>query len=40
MGTDILYLDDDIEFDNELNGIQIHGECLSQDFDDIAWEQK
>lgn len=38
MGTDVLYVDDDIQFDDELNGIQIHAECLSQDFDDIAWE--
>ena len=38
MSTDILYLDDETNFEDELEGIQIHGECLSQDFDDIAWE--
>ncbi len=38
MGTDVLFLDDDTNFDDDTNGIQIHGECLSQDFDDIAWE--
>lgn len=38
MGTDVLYVDDDIQFDDNTNGIQIHAECLSQDFDDIAWE--
>ena len=38
MGTDILYLDDDTQFDDNIDGIQIHAECLSQDFDDIAWE--
>lgn len=38
MSTDILYLDDDTQFDDNIDGIQIHAECLSQDFDDIAWE--
>lgn len=38
MSTDILYLDDETKFEDELDGIQIHAECLSQDFDDIAWE--
>ena len=38
MGTDVLYLDDETKFDDEINGVQIHAECLSQDFDDIAWE--
>lgn len=38
MGTDVIFLDDDIQFDDNTNGIQIHAECLSQDFDDIAWE--
>ena len=36
--TDVLYLDDETKFDDEVNGVQIHAECLSQDFDDIAWE--
>lgn len=38
MSTDILYLDDETQFEDEINGVQIHAECLSQDFDDIAWE--
>lgn len=38
MSTDILYLDDETKFEDELDGVQIHAECLSQDFDDIAWE--
>lgn len=38
MSTDILFKEDDILFDDNVNGIQIHGECLSQDFDDIAWK--
>jgi hypothetical protein len=33
-----IYLNDDTQFEDELDGIQIHSECLSQDFDDIAWE--
>lgn len=38
MSTDILYLDDETKFENDIAGVQIHAECLSQDFDDIAWE--
>ena len=38
MSTDILYLDDDTNFEDDICGVQIHAECLSQDFDDIAWE--
>ena len=38
MGIDVLFLDDETIFDDDNNGIQIHGECLAQDFDDIAWE--
>jgi hypothetical protein len=32
-----IYLNDDTQFE-DVDGIQIHSECLSQDFDDIAWE--
>ena len=38
MNTDILFVDDDTQFDDNVEGIAIHRECLSQDFDDIAWE--
>lgn len=38
MSTDILYNEDTIEFDDNVDGVQIHAECLSQDYDDIAWE--
>ena len=38
MGVDVLYLDDETRFEDDINGVQIHSECLSQDFDDIAWE--
>lgn len=38
MSTDILYNDDDVVFNDNIDGVQIHAECLSQDFDDIAWE--
>ena len=38
MSTDILYLDDETKFEDDIAGVQIHAECLSQDFDDIAWE--
>lgn len=38
IGTDIYYLDDETQFDDNVEGVQIHAECLSQDFDDIAWE--
>ena len=35
---DILYKEEDIKFDSHVDGVQIHAECLSQDYDDIAWE--
>ena len=38
MSTDILYIDDDTIFNDNQEAIEIHGECLSQDYDDIAWE--
>lgn len=38
MSVDVLYLDDETNFEDDINGVQIHAECLSQDFDDIAWE--
>lgn len=38
MSTDILYNEDNVVFNDNIDGIQIHAECLSQDFDDIAWE--
>lgn len=38
MSTDILYIDDDVSFNNDVDGIQIHSELLSEDFDDVCWE--
>lgn len=42
MGTESEYISeymaDETQFDNNTDGVQIHAECLSQDFDDIAWE--
>lgn len=38
MSTDILYNEDNVVFNDNIDGVQIHAECLSQDFDDIAWE--
>lgn len=38
MSTDILYIDDEVQFNDKVDGIQIHGELLSEDFDDVAWE--
>ena len=37
-GTDILYVEDAVVFDDRVDGIQIHGELLSEDFDDVCWE--
>ena len=36
--TDIYFVEDDTSFNNNVEGVEIHAECLSQDFDDIAWE--
>ncbi len=36
--TDIYFVEDDTYFNNNIEGVEIHAECLSQDFDDIAWE--
>lgn len=36
--TDIYFIEDDTYFNNNVEGVEIHAECLSQDFDDIAWE--
>lgn len=36
--TDIYFVEDDTYFNNNVEGVEIHVECLSQDFDDIAWE--
>lgn len=36
--TDIYFVEDDTYFNNNVEGVEIHAECLSQDFDDIAWE--
>ena len=38
MGVDVLYLDDETRFEDDINGVQIHAECLSQDFEDFAWD--
>ena len=27
-----------LPFENNVEGVEIHAECLSQDYDDIAWE--
>jgi hypothetical protein len=32
------FVEDDTYFNNNVEGVEIHAECLSQDFDDIAWE--
>lgn len=37
-GTDIIFVEDDTVFDDRVDGIQIHGELLSEDFDDVCWE--
>ena len=34
--TDIYFVEDDTYFNNNVEGVEIHAECLSQDFDDIA----
>lgn len=36
--TDIYFVEDDTYFNNNVEGVEIHAECLSQDFDDISWE--
>lgn len=36
--TDIYMVEDDTSFNDKINGVEIHAECLSQDYDDIAWE--
>lgn len=36
--TDIYFVEDDTSFNNNIEGVEIHAECLSQDFDDIEWE--
>lgn len=36
--TDIYFVEDDTYFNNDVEGVEIHAECLSQDFDDIDWE--
>lgn len=36
--TDIYFFEDYIDFNDDVEGVEIHTECLSQDFDDIAWE--
>jgi hypothetical protein len=36
--TDIYFVEDNTYFNNNVEGVEIHAECLSQDFDDIAWE--
>jgi len=36
--TDIYFVEDDTYFNNNVEGVEIHAECLSQDFDDIEWE--
>lgn len=36
--TDIYFVEDDTYFNNNVEGVEIHAECLSQDFDDIAWK--
>ena len=36
--TDIYFVEDYTYFNNNVEGVEIHAECLSQDFDDIAWE--
>lgn len=38
MNTDILYIEDDVIFNDNVDGIQIHSELLSEDFDDVCWE--
>lgn len=36
--TDITMTIDDTSFNDDIDGVEIHAECLSQDYDDIAWE--
>lgn len=36
--TDIYFVEDNTYFNNNVEGVEIHAECLSQDFDDIEWE--
>ena len=36
--TNIYFVEDDTSFNNNVEGVEIHAECLSQDYDDIAWE--
>lgn len=36
--TDIYMVEDDTLFNDKIDGVEIHAECLSQDYDDIAWE--
>lgn len=36
--VDIEYIEDLTVFDERVDGIQIHGELLSEDFDDVCWE--
>lgn len=36
--VDIEYIEDFTVFDERVDGIQIHGELLSEDFDDVCWE--
>lgn len=36
--TDIYFVEDNTYFNNYAEGVEIHAECLSQDFDDIEWE--
>ena len=38
IGFVIYFVEDDTYFNNNVEGVEIHAECLSQDFDDIAWE--
>ena len=35
---ELYFVEDDTYFNNNVEGVEIHAECLSQDFDDIAWE--
>lgn len=34
----IYMVEDDTSFNNKIDGVEIHAECLSQDYDDISWE--
>ena len=36
--TDIYFVEDDTYFNNNVEGVEIHAECLSQVFDVFAWE--